>query len=254
VGGQSPIGWLSTPVQVVATQLTHVVRNSKWRNIMKHKLLFILIIFITACATATPKATNINNSAIALTIGADIHSGLLTVEDIAPGKIFFVRLKSIDDSIMQKRGVLSTYSRESFWGNLKKDSTDNILFDVEPGVYAPIAAYGTGKNSHKNFIILFPEKMIKSSIVNLKPNSMVYIGKFIFKKGPLLDRMKEADEIQKYYYSTINPKYQPDCVALSLEEIQQSQEIEKEFLIKYNAIFKDTDWTGKINNRLSEIK
>lgn len=221
---------------------------------MKCRFLLVLIIFLIGCATTTPKATNINNSALAITIGAGIRSGVLTVEAIKPQKIFFVRLDSKNDSLMKKEGFLSTYSRESLWGSLKKDSIDTILFDVEPGIYAPVAAFCTGRQSHKDFIILFPEKMIKSAIVNLKPNSMAYAGKFIFKKAPLLNRMEKADKVQKYYYSKLNRNLQFYCVAPSLKDEQHSSEIEKKFLTKYSSILKNTEWKEKINNRIAELE
>lgn len=227
---------------------------------MKIKSLSLLALFVLFSCASIPKQTAQNNSAIAITISADVRSGLLSVKNVKPEKVYFIKLNSTNDSLLKNSGIVSEYNFESWLGSLTSDSTDNFLFDVEPGIYAAVAAYGQARGatgSNNPVLILFPEKMIKSTILEVKPNTIVYAGKYILDRGSFMDNMKDADEIQKYYYKPLIQKFREFgliTISSPLKQIEQSKQIEIDFLKGYSSKFSGTDWEIKLKNRLKELE
>jgi hypothetical protein len=227
---------------------------------MKIKFLLLFVLFLMLSCTSLPKLSTGKNSAIAITLGTDVHLRLLTLKNIKPEKIYFVKLNSISDSLLKKSNIVSEYSFESRWMSSMSYGADNFLFNIEPGIYAAVAAYGKADDTTgaaKDLLILFPEKMIKSTILEIKSNTIVYAGNFFINKDTFMNKIIDADEIQKYYLNhLVKKQYGSELrvIAPSLMEIQQSKELEIQFLNVYSSKFKGTDWEGNIKNRLKALE
>jgi hypothetical protein len=227
---------------------------------MKFKLILLFLVLFLSCISAPPKQSDPNNSAIGISI--TVEPSCLTFKNIA-----FIRLNSIDDSLIQYPIIFSNdYYSTTFMRNLLELSgaVDNFLFDIKPGIYAAVGAYAQENSSE--YLILFPEKMIKSTIIEVKPNSLVYSGRFYLKTPNLFETIagekKEIDNTQRYYHRPLLQELKKivgnlvmiHVLTPSLDEVKQSTEIENKFLKIYQNTFKDTEWAEKINNRLKSLE
>lgn len=108
------------------------------------KLLFIIAIFFCfSCATTPPSPVNQESSAIAIHAGATFHSGLTTIDCFRPEKVYFIKLND-DNSLMSNNLIESTLNVEAWWGDNLIGRNTTYAFNLPPGRYAAVAAYGTG--------------------------------------------------------------------------------------------------------------
>jgi hypothetical protein len=252
-------------------------------------IAIFLAIFITiiSCATAPPKVQNGNSSAIAISVLMDSLSFRIKSsrksgqENVRFDYVFFVKLKSLDDSILKRDVIVSNYLHESIKAASQFDAVDSFIMNVEPGIYAAVGAVGTGRTSGDKFMIYFPKDMVKATIRRVYPNTITYMGKFFLNKVTsfnLFGIIKEPfrmgasdnknDDPQVFFSEnyafdllildgeeSVISKYENYMMVLSsLNESLGSMSIEKNFLKKHLKTFAGTKWISKINNRLSILE
>jgi hypothetical protein len=220
------------------------------------KLGFVLLLLaFVQCSSTPPIQSGSDSAGIGITVVINIHTELLSWEDLNPEKIYFVKLNSAADTILKNEICESNYSHESFWGSFKNDSVDNYILNLKPGVYAAVGAYGTSRDTNKPYFILFPQDVIKSSIIEVKANSLRYMGKFEFATGEYFSNIGKSDEAQRHYYDIFFPlnneiKKQYNVIigsildsgkiAASVKKISNSSSDEAGFLNKNKNLFKKT--------------
>jgi hypothetical protein len=242
---------------------------------------------LVGCATAPPpKVSDENISAIAISVYVDclafrVGSRSSGEENIRIDYVFFIRLDSMEGSLKKSELLVSNYVNESLKASLQFDAVDSFFMNIEPGIYAAVGAAGIGRTSGNNYILYFPEVMVKKSICKVQPNTITYMGKFILDRvasfeigGHIKKQLSmQADEIQvndpQIYYSnnhafdliklnnedTVNSKYgNPMKVLPTMYDSLCSASDEKLFLNYHIKTFAESRWILKIKNRLSMIE
>ena len=236
---------------------------------MKKLNLVWILLLLLKCSSVPPIPSNNDHVAIGITVVINIHTKLISWDDLKPEKIYFVKLNSINDNILKNEIIESNYTHESLWGSLKNDSIDNYILDLKPGIYAAVGAYGLSRNTNEPYFILFPEKAIKASVIDVKPNSFRYMGKYVFNTGEYFSNINKSDEVQKHYYNVFFPintelkeksnilvKYVLDSgkISGSVKEISNSNSDELNFLKNNEGVFKKTNFEKIMRNRIIELK
>lgn len=232
------------------------------KNKVQSILWSVLIIGLVSCSSVPPKSSTPNASGVGITLSMFIHAGLVNYEVFKADYIMIIELKNNTSDFKRSETLkIRPYSCEGF-NNWAKDSLDSFALDLPSGTYAAIGAVGHTKESNRKCVVMFPEKMIKETIVNLHPDSVVYMGKYDLSSGPILNKMEKADEIQMYYYdltyqNTVKAKVAvspdkmsalPYMYAPILEKFDKSEELKKSFVMKYKEKFANTEWAKKIGN------
>ena len=188
-------------------------------------------------------------------------------ERIKTTEVYFIRLDNENDSLKKKKIYTSNYNKEPFMAGFQMDNIDTFCFDLKPGIYAAVAAKGSGTNTKIKYYIYFPEDMIKKTIVNLKENSIRYIGEFDFEDVSYTSQMKDPDYIQLYYFMNgiidgVPGKNKPQKITWyrnpqyhspTLVKIFNSKDDEIKFLKGISSSFKNTEWNDNIRGRLNEL-
>jgi len=204
---------------------------------------FSIIAFIAGCLSI-PKQDNNESSVIAIKVSGTIRLGILSWDEFRPIKVFFIRLDNTDKLISED--IIESTINDTSW-LVGRDTT--YLFNVEPGKYAAVAAYGTGYASTEKLYIMFSEQLIKSTIVDVEPGTFVYMGEFF--AGNV-----SCDEIQKYYYHYFSSKNKSSntnyfCGSLKKEFAGKNEKIK--FLLTQSEKFKDTQWENNIKRTLQSL-
>jgi len=235
------------------------------------KIKFIVCFFAVVsqlnCSTTPPSPLNQESSAVAIHVGANYHSAVLSLDCFRPEKVYFIKL---DDSntLTGKELVESTMNVEAWWGDNLIGRNTIYLFNLPPGRYAAVAAYGTGYINYDNVIYLFSEEMIKSTIVDVKPGSFVYIGAFVSEMGKMLNPFDNSDDVQKYYYKHFSSIYKDHggllsghliaeryyYIATPLKEKRISKDSKRKFLEEQLKEFSNTKWEVNIRRELQQLQ
>jgi len=225
-------------------------------------------------APKVPTSMNDDNSAIAISVGVDSRSGWKDVEMVKMEKLFFIRLNNESDNLKNVSLKKSNFYYESLMVGFQTDSIDSFLMNTEPGVYAAVGGIGVGMNSGARFYIYFSKEMIKKTIIEAKPGTIVYMGDFVLENVAYSYQMHEPDELQTYYFTNLlfdDHKQFHNKVGLIIKDIltwytdpqfhspklysgSYSKETERKFLNSHLGTFKGTEWVNKIKNRISEIE
>ncbi|MCP3940029.1 MAG: hypothetical protein GY710_00910 [Desulfobacteraceae bacterium] len=229
--------------------------------------IFTLSVLFAGCAGKIPQSTMNNNSALSISAGLNARASFLTKESINTTNVFFIRLDDENDSLQKQKVITSNYNKTPLMVGFQMDNIDSFCLNLEPGIYAAVAAKGVGANSNVKYYIYFPEEMIKKTIVNLKQNSMRYLGEFDFEDVSYKNQMNNPDKVQFYYFAsglidgvpgTSKPRYisnfiTPQHHSPSLEKFANSKEKEVKFLNSVSGSFKNTGWYDNIKARLDTL-
>ncbi len=210
-----------------------------------------------------PEPSSENRSGIAITVDQNIRTGLLNEGKSQIKKIFFIKLEDKNDSLKKNKTIASNYYYVPFMAGFQADAVDNFLLDIEPGYYAAVGAM-VGM-----YYVYFPEEVIKASIIDVKPNRIVYMGEFKLQKISYNKNNNSPDRLQHYYYSNVllgSHRYEVHgkvampwgysslFQAPKINKIIKSNEEEIDFLEGYLGFFKNSGWSESIQNRLSDLK
>jgi len=206
-------------------------------------IIVATILIIANCSTAPPTRTNKESSIIAINIFLQAHTSLLTLDSFQPEKIYFIKIED-GNELKANKVIASNYCTKSW--NPGPARYTVYLMGAEPGKYAAVAASGVGHGSKNTMMVLFPEKVINSSIVMLQPKSIAYMGHFYLTTGKLINGMEGADELQKYYHTLIFRSF-GRAIAPQERETYNSEEFRKEFIKSKASEFKNTEWQEVFN-------
>jgi len=216
---------------------------------------------VAGCATAPPPRSGGDGSVIAVGVGVNVHTNLINWEYFKPEKVLFLRMGD-DRNIAGDDLVESNFSHESFGSSWKIDGVTSYLFDARPGTYAAVAATGTGYESGKSILVLFPENVIRSTIVRVGPGSFEYMGKYILEDGPLFGTLDRSDEIQKHYNALFTSTFKDlniilrsllasHVVATPVKTSYNDARHKCEFMKSQMERYGKTQWAGCIRKGLS---
>lgn len=232
------------------------------------KYLFWMCLFcFLGCATKSPAPLDDESSVLAINVGVGFHSNLTTFDCFRPEIVYFIKLDA-DNNIMSDDLIESTMNVEAWWGDNFIGRNTTYLFNLKPGKYAAVAAYGYGYISNGNVIYLFSEEMIRSSIVEVKTGSFVYMGAFLSEQGSLFKRFDTADNIQKFYFNKLSSIYKEHggllsghlfseeyfYIATPLKEKFVSKEYKQKFLESQLKDFRGTEWEYLIKKEINALE
>ena len=242
------------------------------RQCFLYIILYCNIVSLAGCAGLSakmPEATSTSNSAVAITVDINSITTILNVEKVNPRTVLFVELDSMDDSPKKSSYFGSNYVTESFLVGMQMGNTDVFLLDIEPGIYAAVGMVGVGANTGSKFYIYFPSELILSSITEVGPDTMGYMGEYRLKRVSGMRQMDNSDEFQTYFntiqiFDTSNqiieraPRFAQQYMGShfhspKLHESKTGKETEIKFLRSKIGKFKNTAWENKIRNSLSNI-
>ncbi len=198
-----------------------------------------------------------NSSAIAITVDQDFAGRTkLRVETV-----MIIKLKDKNDSLKQNEILSTNYYRTPFMVGFQADAIDSFLLNVEPGVYAAIGAFTDG------IFMYFPKEVINASMVEVKPNNMVYMGEFKLQNISYEDAYF-PDEFQQYYYSNQlfekHKDYQGNMLisysnirlhhASKVKNVITSTNFEIIFLKSCLSTFNESGWKDMIETRLRDLE
>ena len=232
-------------------------------------LVTVLITFllIQGCATI-PTATKKDSASIGITIeGPGFKTIVGGDERTYYTQVFFIKLANKEDTLTKDIILKSNYYH-AFMYDLIRGGIDTFLLDIEPGFYAAVGAIGKGHKSDAHILVFFPERLVKESITEVKPNTMVYMGKFALSGLSLFEIMGTADKIQSFYFNNqlLDKEQQyhgknmvpnwvgPQFHFQGMESFEKSTDSEMKFLERNKATFKSTDWANNISRRLEMLR
>lgn len=241
-------------------------------------LLFIIVVFCGCVDISNtkvlskvldvppiPKPVSTGSSGIAISINLDYHGNLSDLGGkLKVKKVFFIKLDSVTDSFKKDNILVSNYYYEPFMVGFQMDPVDTFLLNIEPGFYAVVGAQTAG------LYIYFPEEVIKESLVEVKPNQIVYMGEYKLQKISINQTDNSPpDKLQHYYYSNLllgdhknithgkaaEPwGHEPYFHAPKVDKIKKFKGYEISFLESYKGIFKESGWIESIKNRINDLK
>jgi hypothetical protein len=218
-------------------------------------LVAVLVIFLLVQGCTIGKiipATKRDNAALSITIDTSFKCQFRVTE------VFFIKLTDKEDKLTKDILYKSNYQVPLVY---------NFLLDIEPGFYAAVGAKGkgsytegTGRNKERieyDVFIYFPEQMVKETITEVKPNTMVYMGLLELACNNSYT-MQNNDKLQDFYYLSElfdkeYPYLHPYRIAPTMESFQRSTDSEIEFLNRYKLFFISSDWASRIKHRLEMI-
>lgn len=234
--------------------------NNELVNLASKTLLVLLMLIVSGCASI-PVVPEKGKSTIAITIDIDVHARYTGFGGFKPEKVFYIKLDNKDDTLKKEQIIAYGYRNCPFLDSFGGGCTDTFLLNTEPGVYAAVGAYG--KTGTVFTTIFFPEDVIKSTIVTVGQDSLVYMGRYVFYSATLLRQMETPDDYQNHYYKRVLSNYgdlrnlitpaSSLYFAVKTKEKFNSAIEEKRFLNKYIEMFKNTELENEIINRLNEL-
>lgn len=234
--------------------------NNNQKHVTNVFLVFLLLL-VSGC-TGIPVVAEKGKSSVAITIDVDVHAQITVLQSFKPEKVFYIKLDNKDDTLKKNQIIAYGYRNCPFFNELFGTCNDTFLLNADPGIYAAVGAYG--KSGTVMTTIFFPEDVIKSTIVTVGQDSLVYMGRYEFYTATLFRQMETPDDYQKHYYklalsntgdlrNLIIPA-SPLYLAVKTKKIFNSTTDEKQFLNKYIKEFKDSGLENEIVNRLNELK
>jgi hypothetical protein len=231
--------------------------------------VLIVFLLIQGCAGAKiPQATKKDSASLGITIEASSHTSLLTVESVDLKQVFFIKLANKEDTLTKDIILKSNYYYAPFMSGFQAGGMEIFLLDIEPGFYAAVGGIGKGHATKVDFLIFFPEQMVKETITEIKSNTIVYMGKFVMSQVSVFKRMNNPDRIQQFFFNTklfdeeqryygkmvISNNVNPQFHSPTMESFEKSNDKEMEFLARHKTTFKSTDWANNINHRLEMLQ
>jgi len=227
-----------------------------------------IILFIIGCASMPPAPLDKESCAVTMNVGVSLNMGIVPWEWFRTEKIFFIKLEE-DNSIMRKE-ILETNLFRRHWFPVNYQRI--YLINIPPGRYAAIGAYGSlvgqfKNNERRGALVLFPESMIKSTIIDIKPGHFVYMGEYKLENAHLFGTMDKADDIQKYYSRLFNTTLSDyvnwrmsllfnylEIIATPLKEKKDDKTFKIIFLKSQIDEFKKTEWVERIQNEINDLE
>jgi len=241
---------------------------NKLQRICSPGIYCAIVLLIQACATSQiPISKKDDSSAIAISIDADSRSAFARVESITAKQVMFIKLKSMEDALSKDLVYTSNYIYEPFMAGFQFGGYDAFVLDIEPGIYAAVGMIGSGSGTRVDFLIYFPEKMVKETIVEVKLGMMTYMGKFKLKKVSYNKLMDIPDKVQSHYYSNrifdkegqfhgkrkVSHYLSPQFHSPDMKSFKKSKEYEIEFLKRHKSSLSSGGWDKHISRRLDML-
>ncbi|MBN1183379.1 MAG: hypothetical protein JXB49_13895 [Bacteroidales bacterium] len=219
---------------------------------MKLKIILILFLIGIGCATPPPEMINKESSLLSINVSFTyLPLPLLPLEGqyFSPDLVYFVKLEDdTNDLFSQTQILVSNYYND--YGV--------FIANVEPGKYIAIAAHYKSKHDKKakDYILMFPKKVIQSTIVDVKLGSIVYMGDVKLDQQPIFRLSNKAnnfDDLQSYFYNLLVPFELPSAISFFLTDtryanatlVSFNKNID-DFIKNQEKYFKDTKWYNRI--------
>jgi hypothetical protein len=256
------------PGHVYYLKVKVVPRVSKYDNFLENVPLkegaeMMRKAFICPDCPEIQVAADKGKSSLAIAIDVDVHAQLTVMQSFVPKTVFYIKLDSKEDSLKKDRIIASGYRNCTFINGLFGKCKETFLLNTEPGIYAAVGAYGTAGTVEA--MVFFPEEVITSTVVEVIPDSIAYMGRYDFYTTTFFTQLPNDshDEYQKHYYllainnfGDLRKKIVPHPAlyfALMKKEITQSPEAESAFLNKYASIFSENGYSIRFKNRIDEL-
>lgn len=209
------------------------------------KKAFITIVALSVLGCGLPKNLRVTENKDSSVIGISIRTITLSVFSNKPETIYFVKLDEKDENNLGNRIIPSNYVRGDY----------AYLINAQPGKYAAVASFFTQTDNCYNSF--YDAAIIKSSIIDVGPNQIVFAGKFKIEnhmKNLYQNIEQNGDKAQIHYYNLLKPFMYGTFYCGSLISSEQTKEQETQFLTKTKSYFQDSEWIPIIDKRIDEIE
>jgi predicted component of type VI protein secretion system len=233
-------------------------------------VLAILCAAFYGCASKPPIAFSKNSSAIAISVSIESMTSPLMTEKVRPNHIFFIKLNESGGSLKSRDVIVSNYMYEPIMHAFQTHTVDSFAMNLDAGIYAAVGAIATGYTSNINFLIFFPEDMIRSTITEVSPDRIKYMGRYTLDRMNFVGMMAttQMDDPQAFYYknnifdllmlenrkSVVYNFHKPIRIMVTLDNSDRSKETEIEFLLEHMKTFEATEWTPKLQNQIKKLR
>jgi len=230
--------------------------------------VLITCLLFNGCVGKLPLSTRKDSASLGITVVSDSRTGFEVVESIDLTQVFFIRLTDKEDALTKKAVYKSNYYYAPLISGFQIGGIDTFLLGAEPGFYAAVGGIGKGHVTGAIFLIFFPERMIRETITEVKPNEFVYMGNYILKRTSYRKQMDGPDKIQNDYFSSrlfdeehryygkqlVSWYISPQFHSPAMDKFQKSPGIEREFLDGHKGTFKSSEWADQISHRLKTLQ
>ena len=233
-------------------------------------VLAILCTAFSGCASKPPIVLRKNSSAVAISVRINSMTSPHMTEHVRPNHIFFIKLNGSEGSLKNRDVIASNYMYEPIMHAFQTHTVDSFAMNIDAGIYAAVGAIATGYTSNINFLIFFPEDMVKSTITVVYPDTITYMGRYTLGRMNFVGMMAAPamDDLQAFYYknnifdllmlenrkSVVYNFNKPIRMMVTLDNSNQSKETEIEFLLEHMKTFERTEWIPKLKNQIEKLR
>lgn len=209
----------------------------------KYALAIILCAIILGCGL--PKSLRTPDKIDSSVLAVSIKTITLKVFKNRQDTVYFVKLDDEVESLLGVKLIPSNYTRGEY----------AFLVNAEPGRYAAVASFfQQTDNTYNSF---FDLNTIQNTVTVVGPGQIAYMGSITVDnhlKNIYNNIEKNGDKAQLHYYNLLKSFIYGTHYCGSLNKIDRSKQLEKDFLKTTIDYFKDSDWLKMISERLELLE
>jgi hypothetical protein len=209
----------------------------------KYAVAIIIPAILIGCGL--PKSLRTPDKIDSSVLAVSIKTITLKVFKNRQDTVYFVKLDDKDENLLGVKLIPSNYTRGDYV----------YLVNAEPGRYAAVASFfQQTDNTYNSFYDL---NTIQNTITVVGPGQIAYMGNIMVDnqlKNIYNNIEHNGDKAQLHYYNLLKSFIYGTHYCGSLNTIDRSGQLEKEFLIKTKDYFKDSDWLKMLNERLEQLE
>ncbi|HOT46774.1 MAG TPA: hypothetical protein PLM53_00145 [Spirochaetota bacterium] len=209
---------------------------------MKKTLFIIIALSFFGCGL--PKNLKVAENKDSSVIGISLRTVTLSIFNNKPETVYFVKLDEKDENNLGNRIIPSNYVRGDY----------AYLINAQPGKYAAVASFFTQTDNCYNSF--YDADAIKSTVIDVGPNQIVFIGKIKIEnrmKNLYQNIEQNGDKAQLHYYNLLKTFMYGTFYCGSLISAEKNKDLERDFLVKTRAYFKDSEWLPLLDKSIEAI-
>lgn len=209
----------------------------------KYAIAIIIPAILVGCGL--PKNLRTPDKTDSAILAVSVKTVTLKIFKNRQDTVYFVKLDDKDESLLGAKLIPSNYTRGNY----------AYLVNAEPGRYAAVASFfQQTDNTYNSFYDL---KTIQNTVTVVGPGQIAYMGDITVNnhlKNIYNNIEQNGDKAQIHYYNLLKSFIYGTHYCGSLNKIDRSRQLEKDFLIKTKDYLKDSDWLKLINERLQLLE
>jgi len=209
---------------------------------MKRILFIAIAVSLLGCGL--PKNLRVAENKDSSVIGISIRTMTLKIFSNKPETIYFVKLNEKDENNLGNKIIPSNYVRGDY----------AYLVNAQPGKYAVVASFFSKTDNFYNSF--YDTAVIQSTIIDVGPGQIVFMGniKIENKMKNLYQNIEQnGDKSQLHYYNLLKSFMYGTFYCGALISAEKNKNLEKDFLEKTRAYFKDSEWIPFIDKSIEFI-